>query len=270
MQISKIRSGNNNIAVHQSSDSGQPVVLIGANCSSNLSFHPQLSGEPGKRFRLIAINLPGHGDSTPAVNPEETYCLPGYVSIVKEVIEKLELKKPVLVGHCLGGHIAIQSSPELPDVKGYLIFGAPSVGVPPDMGNAFLPVPSRDLLLKDDLSVEECEVMASDYSEAAEIRGMIAEQIKKTDPKTRGYLGRSIGKLNLRDEIEIVANLGCPLAVIHGENDKVTNLEYIKSLNMPTLWRGSVQIIRHVAHFPQLEAPERFNKLLIDFVETLN
>jgi pimeloyl-ACP methyl ester carboxylesterase len=69
-----------------------------------------------------------------------------------------------------------------------------------------------------------------------------------------------------RDEVEIVARLARPLAVLHGAAEQLVNGAYIAALTMPTLWRGEMQIIEGTGHAPQWERPQAFNALLAAFL----
>jgi pimeloyl-ACP methyl ester carboxylesterase len=71
---------------------------------------------------------------------------------------------------------------------------------------------------------------------------------------------------NRKDGVETVAQLTVPLAIVHGAEDQLVNVDYIRSLKMPTLWRDEVQVIEGAGHSPHWERPERFNALLADFV----
>jgi pimeloyl-ACP methyl ester carboxylesterase len=57
-----------------------------------------------------------------------------------------------------------------------------------------------------------------------------------------------------------------PLAIVHGADEQLVNLDYIRSLTMPSLWRDEVQIIEDAGHAPHWERPDRFNALLAEFV----
>lgn len=48
---------------------GPAIVLCHGNSSSHRTFEQQLRGELGRRFRLVAIDLPGHGESARARDP---------------------------------------------------------------------------------------------------------------------------------------------------------------------------------------------------------
>jgi len=80
-------------------------------------------------------------------------------------------------------------------------------------------------------------------------------------------MGKSIAGGRYRDEIEIVSGLSIPLAILHGENEQIVNLNYIEGIKTLTLWRNDVQVVTGAGHAPQWEQPETFNRLLDAFIE---
>ena len=87
MKTRKIDAPNGALAVHESAGRGPPVVLIHGNSSSSRVFSRQLDGPLGQRFRLIAVDLPGHGASDDAEDPS-AYSLPGHGRAVRAVLER--------------------------------------------------------------------------------------------------------------------------------------------------------------------------------------
>ena len=60
-----------------------------------------------------------------------------------------------------------------------------------------------------------------------------------------------------------------PLAILHGEGDQFVNLAYLRQLSIPSLWRGSVQLIPEAGHAPHQETPDEFSELLQQFIADL-
>lgn len=265
MDQKEIEINGQRIAYYESRGKGQPILFVHGNSISGLSFERQFKSSLGKGYRLVALDLPGHGRSAPAKEPKFTCTLPAYADIVHEFVQSLDLGNAVLVGWSLGGHILLEVSGRLLDSAGLMIFGAPPVGKP-IAAEAFIPHPLQPLF-KNAMKHEEVVALAAAcVMPGNQIPAFFNEEIRKTDGKAREALGISIGDGNYSDEVKIVANLNKPLAVVHGEMDPFVNLSYIKGLNIPTLWRGEIQIISGAGHTPHWEQPERFNHLLTEFV----
>lgn len=269
MQTQTLQIGSQTIAYYQSSGTGPAAVLIHGNSSSGRSFQHQLESPLGGKYRLVAIDLPGHGQSAPATDPQSTYTLPGYVKILDGVVEQLDLVEAVFVGWSLGGHIVLEAGDRLSQATGFMIFGTPPVGIPPAMGEAFLPHPAMANSFKADLTDEEMDAYVTAFFRpgVTDIPEVFRTGIRRTDGRARDVLGGSIGPGGYRDEVEVVANLSVPLAVLHGEQEQLVNKDYIGALTMPTLWRDAVQVIPEAGHAPHWEQPERFNALLEAFID---
>ena len=57
-----------------------------------------------KDFNIIIVDLPGHGQSS---EPTYGYTVYDYFEIVDELLRKLKIKNPIMIGHSFGGRISI-------------------------------------------------------------------------------------------------------------------------------------------------------------------
>ena len=161
MKTLKIEAPNGAMAVRESAGEGPTLVLIHGNSSSSRSFSRQLDGPLGKRFRLVAVDLPGHGKSDDAKDPS-AYSLPGHARAVRAVVDALGLHEARFVGWSLGGHVALEMAPDLKEPRGFVIFGAPPLAVPPAMSEAFLPNPAMQFTFQERVdSVEASAYVAT-------------------------------------------------------------------------------------------------------------
>ena len=261
----RLQVGQQAIAGQESAGTGRPIVLIHGNSSSSRVWNKQLDGSLGKKYRLIAIDLPGHGDSGRAPNPEKDYSAPGYSACLAAIARLLDLKNAVFVGWSLGGHAVLEAASTLPMAAGFMIFGTPPIGKGPEgfagfkgLSNvAFTPDPGEAEV---DGWFEH--VFAPQFSP---IPPFFKADFLKTDGAARGCLGASAQQGMFQDEVAIVADLRIPLAILHGAEEQIVDLEYLRRLNAPTLWRQAVQVIDNSGHTPQWEQPEAFAKLLDEF-----
>ncbi|MEM7034293.1 MAG: alpha/beta hydrolase [Chloroflexota bacterium] len=267
MQPKILQLPSQKIAYYESSGTGPAVMLIHGNSSSGLSYQHQINSPLGETYRLIAIDLPGHGDSEPS-SDMSAYSLPGYATVIAATAEALTIQDAVFVGWSLGGHIVLEAHNQLPQAKGFVIFGTPPLAFPPAMEEAFLPNPAVNVGFKADVSEEEAQTYASSFFApgVSTPQTPFTTDILRADGNARAGLAASIAPDSYQDEIEVVANLSTPLAILHGEEEQLVNGSYISQLTMPSLWRNGVQMIADAGHAPQWEQPEQFNVLLDEFI----
>jgi len=258
------------IAFLQSEGGGRAVVFVHGNSSSARTWRPVLAGPFGHRYRCLAIDLPGHGRSDQAAD-QSAYSLPGYAGVLARFAEATRAADAVIVGWSLGGHIALEAAPAMPDAAGFVIFGTPPVASAAQMAEAFLPNPVMNVGFTADVSAEQAHAYAESFTAPGSdlpLDDVIAD-ILRTDGTARAGLFASVGEGRFADELAIAADLGRPLAILHGEGEQLVNLGYLERLHIPTLWRGGVQLIPGVGHAAHLEATGAFTGLLDQFLSDL-
>jgi pimeloyl-ACP methyl ester carboxylesterase len=245
---------------------GRPVIFVHGNSSSARTWLPVLDGGFGQRFRCLALDLPGHGQSDPASDHAD-YSIPGYAAVLAGFARALGAADAVVVGWSLGGHVALEAAPALPDAAGFVIFGTPPVGSAAQLAEAFLPNPAMSVGFA--ASVTEAEALAYAASFTAPGSALAASgfvpDILATDGAARAGLLASIGEGRFADQVAIAAGLRQPLAVLQGAGEQLVSLDYLRALTIPALWRGEVQLVPGAGHAPHQEVPRRFSELLADF-----
>ncbi|MBI3202248.1 MAG: alpha/beta hydrolase [Myxococcales bacterium] len=242
-----------------------PVVLIHGNSASTAAWARQLEGFLAKRFRLVALDLPGCGES----DRLPCYTFDGLSALIATFAENLGCEDAIFVGHSLGGHLLLETVPRLSRARGFVVCGTPPVGKPPDMAAAFLPTPVLRSAFTAELSAEEILTWAREMvsSPDAPVDQIVAD-IERADPRLRGDMGEALHRLAYSDELEIVRALTQPIAILHGAADALVSGSYFDRLSIPMLWRGRAQLVEGAGHYPQLERPETFDGLLDDFVSS--
>ena len=257
---------NGALAVHQSAGDGAPIVLLHSNSSSARAFSRQLEGSLGRRRRLIAIDLLGHGRSENASDPA-AYLLPGHAMALIAIVGNFGLEQAVFVGWSLGGHVLLEAAKDLPKARGFAIYGAPPVAIPPAMAEAFLPNPAMAAGFAAEITRQQAEAYVDSFFAPgfADVPPFFVEDALRTDGRARAQIAASLAPGVSRDEVQVVAHLSQPLAVLHGAKEQLVNGAYYGGLAMPTLWRGAVQRIDSAGHAPQWETPVAFDALIEAF-----
>ena len=111
------------ISTMQAGD-GPPVVLLHGLGATKASFLPTLAAL-APRHRVIAIDLPGFGDSAKPVRA--AYDAPYFARAVVALLDALELDRVALVGNSMGGRVALEVGLEHPDRTSHLALLAPSL-----------------------------------------------------------------------------------------------------------------------------------------------
>ncbi|MGW4487102.1 alpha/beta fold hydrolase [Amycolatopsis sp. NPDC004368] len=261
-------AGGRRIAYRTSSGSGPAVVFVHGNSSSSAAWAGVLDSPFGRRFRVLALDLPGHGESAP---DPSAYSIPGYAHVVADFAEAADAGDAVLVGWSLGGHIALSASARLPGVRGIVVHGTPPVSSAADLGTAFLPNPAVATGFTGEVSREAALAYARSQLAPGSPRPVdeAVAHILATDPEARAGLGRSLQSADNPDERSIVAGSRVPVAILHGAQEQLVNLEYLRTITSPRLWRGEVQVLPGAGHTPQAETPEAYLALLTEFLDDL-
>lgn len=262
-----VRTRFGEIAVRESEGDSPPILLVHEHTLGAESFWRQIAGDPGRRFRMISFDFPGHGDSPRAADPRKNYTVSGCMSVLKDLAAVLDLREPVLVGHGTGAHILLQTVAAGWKPRGMVLIGAPPLSGPSDFPAAFLPEGFGGLLFHAALPEEQKTVCAQlFFSPGVPVPPYFRRSIGSTDPAAREIMGASILGESFADEMALLGSLDVPVAVLIGEHDRIVNADYVRGIRFPGLWKGSVQVIRGAGHCPQYEAPLAFNAALLDFL----
>jgi len=266
-----ISVGGQGISYLGSQGDGRAVVFLHGNSCSARTWRPLLHGAFGRRFRCLALDLPGHGHSARAADNAQ-YSLPGYAAILAGFAESLDAADAVVVGWSLGGHIALEAAPAMPAVPGFVIFGTPPVRSAEQLSQGFLPIPATGVGFTDAVSEDAARSFAACFTAPGSTLPLdeFTADILATDGAARASMFASVRDGRFADQLAIIASLRQPLAILHGEGEQLANLDYIRGLNIPSLWRGEVQLIAGAGHAPHQETPAQFADLLEQFIAELD
>lgn len=245
-----------------------PLLLIHGNSASKEFMKKQVEGL-GKNFKVIVFDLPGHGESSNALNPASDYTLPGYAKIVEEMIHKLGLGPVILVGWSLGGHIAMEFMARSSHLlKGVVIISAPPL-TPTEEGfkQAYLPTYSSSLGSKTEpFTPEEVkEYMTQGGIDFDRNPELLAAGVR-AHGLARYIMVDDVMKGNVQDERSVVETCPVPLAFILGKHEHAINNDYIQSLDYANC---TMLEVVDGGHDMQWSHADKVNALIRQFMSSL-
>lgn len=248
-----IKSGDLTLSYREvNSEREFAIVFIHGNSQSSLTFESQLSCELLSSFRLLSVDLPGHGFSTPA-----HHSIPELVRAIKTFVSVLDLSEYVMVGHSLGGHLILQALEDL-EPRGIFLSGTPPLSKPMD-GRGFRPHPLFGLLYQESVTDSDLQSLMSDLYNSVEGRNLGIAEFRQTDPKFRPALLRSIIAEEFTDEIASWNEYQGAKKLIIGRQDKVIDGEIVSGIIQET-------ILVSGGHNIHLENSKEYNALLSEFM----
>lgn len=244
-----------------------PIVFLHGSGFSKEVFKKQFVSGVIAGHRLIAVDLPGHGQSPDAEDPGTAYSYAGLASAVTAFVNRLDLERCIVVGWSLGGHVAYEMLDVVPQVAGVMAFGAPpAVGGP--LGIIRSLHISRNLLL-----VSKARFSESDAERFERVcldghcTGEFVETLQRTDVKMRPNLSRSVMGNSGPGQKERVEKTQTPVCLLHGRRDPIARAGYIQSIKGPGIFRGQTIFFDDSGHAPFIDAADDFDNLLKQFAD---
>jgi pimeloyl-ACP methyl ester carboxylesterase len=240
------------------------IFFIHGNSLSSRSWNAQLNSELLKDYRLIAIDLPAHGDSEVAANPATDYSIPGLGAIMALAIKSLAGSSPYLMtGLSLGTNILAESLAFELRPGGIVLAGSCLVGEKYSLDSFAYPDTHIHVVFTEQAPENEvrkyaAQVMTNDKE--AIVDEFIADYYGVKLP-FRSVLMNSIQEHQFNDEIELVGSVNKPVLMIFGKDEQIINPDYLDDIPL-NLWNQKIYKIPGASHLVNSDQPEAFNKLL--------
>jgi pimeloyl-ACP methyl ester carboxylesterase len=267
----KITTSHGTLAVTSAGVGAPALLLLHSNSFCSKIWRHVFSSPITQSHRVIAFDLPGHGDSSNAPDPEKSYTMPAYAAAAVELLHHLRIPDVVVLGWSLGGHVGIEMIPRFPGLKGLMIVGAPPVAYGEiDAGFTFGPAgwrsafPARDDFSEDDVT-QYAHVCADPPYE-----DWMREAVARTDPRARKIMFEGFASGEVLDQRKVVGESDVSVAVVNGADEPFVNLEFVRGVKYKNLWRGECFEMEGLKHAPFWARPEEFGSILEDFVSEVS
>lgn len=227
---------------------GAPLIFIHGWLGSWRYWWPTMQAL-SRHQRNFAFDLWGYGDSSKI--PAQ-YSFESYLALLPKFADALGIARPFnLVGHSLGATIALRYARLNPENVERLITVA-------------LPINGR--LINDQLTKTEPDEFLNRHMNRISQYPELAKEIGKTDATA---VSKVIDQLSFYDFTDDLNRIDVPLLMIFGKRDTVIHgKNFLEPLLDQAAIARHIVILDECNHFPMLEQPAIFNRLLQDFLHS--
>ncbi len=232
-----------------------------------------------KRYTVIAPDLLGHGQSA---KPRADYSLGGYANGMRDLLTILGIDKVTVIGHSFGGGVAMQFAYQFPERTERMILVA-SGGLGPEVspGIRAITTPGFHQVMgvltlpgiRHAGMVGLKALSATGLKQTRDLREVVHIYDSFKDPGARHAIRHVVrAVVDWRGQIVTMADRAylteaMPMAVVWGRDDAVIPVRHAS--NAAALApKARVEIIPNAGHFPHKDHPERFVKIVQDFIRS--
>ncbi len=236
-----------------------PVLLLhgfGADLNSWMFNQPVLC----EGRRTLALELPGHGLSSKDVGAGD---VAGFTDVIEAALAALAVDPAHVVGHSMGGALAISLAVRRPDAVATLSLLAPA-GLGPEINGTFIDAFVRATRRRE--AVEALQFLVHDPSLISRVMVEELLRYKRLDgvaqaleTVARAWFPQGRQAVNL---VAALAALAVPVQVIWGRDDRIIPVAQADIVAAP----GEVHVLDAVGHLPHMEKAGEVNRLIRAFI----
>ena len=257
---------------------GPAVLLIHGITSSSRTWRQVIPGL-AEDFEVIAPDLLGHGRSG---KPRGDYSLGAYASGLRDLLAVLDVEKVTVVGHSLGGGIAMQFAYQFPErLERLVLVDSGGLGEEVSMVLRAATLPGAEVVLP--LLFGPVPRTAGrtigqvlgrlGVRASANTRGLVEGLDSLGDAAARRafvHTARSVidpagQRVDARDRLYLSRDV--PTMLVWGEEDRIIPLAHGRGAH-ELIPHSRLEVFPGAGHFPFNDDPERFVAVLRDFIAT--
>ncbi|HSK70786.1 MAG TPA: alpha/beta fold hydrolase [Pyrinomonadaceae bacterium] len=247
--------------------SGNAVILLHAFPLSRKMWQPQIEALTAANFRVITPDLRGFGDndSFADINTMEDMARD-----IAELTDTLKIEKAIFGGLSMGGYILFNFFRLFPEKIAALVFADTNSAADTEQKREgrFDLIENIEQNGAQALIDEMLPNLVSNYTKNnnQELLSEIEKMFREVNPKAA--IAALRGMAERQDHSDCLSEISLPTLLIFGEDDKVTNLEIAREMDQK-IPNSKLEIIKNAGHYSNLEQPESFNSVLVDFCQTI-
>ncbi len=258
----KVRANGININYEITGDGDCLVLIHGA--GDNLAMWWAQVPAFSRHYRVLTLDVRGHGETDCRETPVDMRLL---ASDLRELLRALEIDRAFVLGYSMGGRIGLQLALDEPAMVRALILANSAVPFKPPAPAA---VERRQRLMaalqQGDLETVSDQMATLSFSPGLKERDpQLFEKYKNIKMRNNAASFAHVWGAMAPARPPDLGRLACPVLMIAGEYDAFTPLESAQATHEAIL--GSRLEVLPTGHAAALEAPDEFNRIVLDFLE---
>lgn len=245
---------------------GDPLLLVHGGLGDHRIWREQIP-PLARHFTVLAWDAPGGGRSG---DPPPDFTLTDYARCLAAVIDDSGLGPVHVAGHSFGGGLALALHAGRPDsVRSLTLIGA-YAGWKGSLGEAEA---QRRLAGVIETIDEAPETLADLFIPSLfgpdpdpQIVSLVRQVMADSRPAAGATMARAFAVADLTPHLP---SIDVPTLIVHGENDTRAPREVADAL-LAAIPNARLTVIENVGHESFLEAPERVNQVLREFLDQVN
>lgn len=258
--MKKMKVGPNEIA-YKVMGEGETIVLLHGFCGSS-AYWDKIVPELSTQFRLLLMDLRGHGESTSNTSP---FTIDDLAKDIKEILDSLKLGQVFMFGHSLGGYVTLSVIEHFPEkIKGYGLIHSTAY---PDSEEAKIGrTNSANLIEKNGIHPFIDGLVPKLFSDESlehlieDIR-LVKEIGYSTNPNAA--IDTLLAMRGRPDRNEVLKK-DIPTLLVAGENDKIIPSTKTFSVEEKHI---STKLIRNSGHMSMYENPQELIQTIREFMD---
>jgi len=255
-----------------------PVLLLIHGIAGSSATWREVMPTLAERYTVVAPDLIGHGRSD---KPLGDYSLGAHASGMRDLMGALGIERASVVGQSFGGGVALQLAYQHPECCDRLVLvDSGGLGREVSWMLRFMTLPGSEYLMPL-LFPSFVRETGNRFSRLLHERGVRMGRLAEmwnayaslTESENRPAFVRTLRAVidpggqtvNAADRLYLAARL--PTLIIWGEQDTIIPVSHAYAAH-EAIPGSRLEIIAEAGHFPQVENPERFLEVLLDFLDT--
>jgi pimeloyl-ACP methyl ester carboxylesterase len=245
---------------YRSYGKGDPAIILIHGWATDANYWNAQFGPLKEKYTVVAVDLAGHGASSQS---RTNWSMDNYGEDVAVVARQLANQQIILVGHSMGGTVALEAARHIDNrVIGIIVVDAlKTVGLPPSPPAE---IEKRVAPFRTDFIGSVRKYVTEELFEKGADPVLVQKVAYDMSLEPPEVAIPSLQALLSMDFATVLPEIHVPVMAINSDLGATDEKRIRKSL--PGF---KADVIPHTSHFLMMEAPDRFNPILLSDIETL-